>query len=556
MKAWWVDSLDHVFQNAKAGNGQTQWTIRAARNEVEHADLDPDSIDPSPFQPRLPESFPAAEIEDLARSIRAEGLLHPILVRPGRSPGRYELIDGERRWRACRLPASGQRTIRAEVQRRTDAEVRRGILVIREQDKPFNAVELARAYRRLVADGDAATDAEAARMIGVAASQFANVTGLLDLPENVQALVISREMTVTQARDLTTYARKVPAIMPALLKKLPKRPAELGTREFQQCLGNALRNLSKPLSGQEPWGKGYDYYEVFKPTPEQREELACVKVPRSYGPPEERATNVLLWNRLQGEQVKRIIEKEEKSGERKAESGKRKSDNRQPTTAEKKAQAKREAQRRAEQARLVARRVWGWKIMRLRAAAAAAFANAAPVVRDQIGLYFLVSASAWSLSTSSEFYRRRGDREELYAKVAGSRGRGEGFPLGAIRERGSAHVAGDATAVVAALLWEEPDGGHTEIPDGDVLGIAEMLAIDLAALWKADQKGDWGREYFELHSKEQLVGLVAEGYPKGGGLFFGVAEKKDKMIRLLQASPKLLPLPKELSRAKGVKNAK
>ncbi len=117
------------------------------------------------------------------------------------------MVDGERRLRACRLPASGQTTVRAEVRLLSDREARQIVLVSSLQRKDLNPVEEARAYRRLIDAGDAAGPTEVARLVGVSQGQVSSRLGLLELPQEVQAMVISREMTATQARALNPYAK-------------------------------------------------------------------------------------------------------------------------------------------------------------------------------------------------------------------------------------------------------------------------------------------------------------------------------------------------------------
>ena len=224
------------------------------------------------------------------------------------------------------------------------------------------------------------------------------------------------------------------------------------------------------------------------------------------------------------------------------------------TEAEKKVLAKREAGRRAKQAGLTAKKVWRWKVNRLRCE----IARMLPLARDpwcdrddvfdRVALYLSVCHSTWSMgSTSSSFYRGREDREKILARLLKTRvGKS---PWLAIAALAGGVAEGTAKHVAAAIFWQAKDGPRIDIPDADVVGIADLLAIDLAALWKIDQKGQWGKEYFALHTREQLVVLRDE--LKCVNRF---SETRDRatMVRCLMdaGSNLLLPLPKELARTK------
>lgn len=507
--------------------------------------LDVRLVDPGPFQPRS--VFDEEKLRSLADDIRRFGQRQPAIVRP--KGDRYEVVDGERRLRACIL--AGLKTLLAFVQDVSDAEARRLPIALSEHSEPLNPIELARAYRRLVESGDAKTDAEAAAMVHVSQGQFSNVVGLLKLPKDLQAKIISQEMTTTQARSLTTYAEKCPHLLPAIIKRLGQRPADCSTQEFRQRLAQALEQVTKPMTGsvRRP-GKGYKYDAVFAPTAGDREQLGLVKCPRLFGGGEVLgATNVKLWERLQREHVAAIVAKWEGRGKgatsgRQNAKGEAKGE-KPLSEAQRKIQAKREARRRADQARLAARRVWGWKTCRLREAAAARVGCMGADKGARVQLYLFVSSSTWSMgATSSQFYARRRDREDILARILDKTPGKSPWP--AIAALGDGWAGKHADQVAAAILWDaKRRTPQIDIPDDDVLGIAACLEVDLAALWKTDQKGQWGKEYLELHTREQLAALGEEL-----GVYVDAGKDKATMVRLLQGSPKTLRLPKELARAK------
>jgi len=153
-----------------------------------------DEIDPNPEQPRR--VFEPDQIGSLAASIRQHGVLQPVVVR--RAGERYELVVGERRWRASReaglaaIPA-----IVADVADRARLEV---ALVENVQRRDLNPIELAHAFRALGQAG--ATQEEIGERVGLDRSTVANHLRLLDLPNDMQADVESGRITAGHAKAL------------------------------------------------------------------------------------------------------------------------------------------------------------------------------------------------------------------------------------------------------------------------------------------------------------------------------------------------------------------
>lgn len=146
-----------------------------------------DSISPNPYQPRL-ELDPTA-LEELAQSIRQHGLLEPILVRVlDGTENSFQLIAGERRWQAAQL--AGLERVPVLVHEATDADMLEIAIIENVQRENLNAIEEARAYRRLmngVGDGGAGlTQQDVAERVGKSRAAVANLLRLLDLPGFVQ----------------------------------------------------------------------------------------------------------------------------------------------------------------------------------------------------------------------------------------------------------------------------------------------------------------------------------------------------------------------------------
>lgn len=143
-------------------------------------------VAPNPFQPRR--QFADENLQELAESIRAHGVLEPVVVRPveGREPVRYELVVGERRWRAAQL--AGLTTLPAVVRSVGDREMLQMALVENLQREDLNPVEEAEAYRRLVEEFGLSQE-EVARAVGRKRPTVANTMRLLELePEILEAL--------------------------------------------------------------------------------------------------------------------------------------------------------------------------------------------------------------------------------------------------------------------------------------------------------------------------------------------------------------------------------
>jgi len=165
-----------------------------AREEGRLLEVPLDLIEPGPFQPR--QSFDEDALEELAQSIRAQGMLQPLLVRP-RGDG-YELVAGERRYRAARR--AGLDRVPAVVRVLDDKEALAAALIENLQREDLNPVEEAEGYRRLIETG--LSQEEVARRVGKARSTVANALRLLTLPEPALAALRDGRISAGHARAL------------------------------------------------------------------------------------------------------------------------------------------------------------------------------------------------------------------------------------------------------------------------------------------------------------------------------------------------------------------
>lgn len=185
-------------------------------------------IIPNRYQPRS--DFDEAGLRELTESVRRTGVLQPVLLRR-RQDGQFELIAGERRWRAAQ--AAGLEKIPAIFKEATDDELLAFALIENIQRRDLNAIEAARAYRRLVKDFQMTQD-EIALRVGKDRSSIANALRLLTLPQQVQEMIGGGQMSPGHAKALLMLSRSVDQVRLAreiVRKGLSVRQAERGARQ-------------------------------------------------------------------------------------------------------------------------------------------------------------------------------------------------------------------------------------------------------------------------------------------------------------------------------------
>jgi ParB family chromosome partitioning protein len=159
-----------------------------------------EKVFPNPDQPRR--TFTPDHLDDLANSIRAKGIIQPLIVRPRSSgPGEYEIVAGERRWRAAQM--AQLHSIPILVRQFTDTEVLEVAIIENIQRADLNPVEEAAGYRQLM-EKFGHTQEKLAEALGKSRSHIANLMRLLQLPEDVQAQLESGALTAGHARALIT----------------------------------------------------------------------------------------------------------------------------------------------------------------------------------------------------------------------------------------------------------------------------------------------------------------------------------------------------------------
>jgi ParB family chromosome partitioning protein len=154
-----------------------------------------DLIDPSAFQPRV--NFDESKLDELAKSIIANGVVQPLLMR--RRGGRFELIAGERRWRAAQR--AGLLKVPAVIRNVSDEKVLELALIENIQREDLNPIEEARAYRKLI-DTLGLTQEIVAERVGRDRSYITNYLRLLRLPDDLQDLLQAGKLSTGHARAL------------------------------------------------------------------------------------------------------------------------------------------------------------------------------------------------------------------------------------------------------------------------------------------------------------------------------------------------------------------
>jgi ParB family transcriptional regulator, chromosome partitioning protein len=195
-------------------------------------EIEIDLIDPSPMQPRS--RFDENRLNELAQSINANGVVQPLLVR--RRGLRFELIAGERRWRAAQL--AGLARIPAVVRDVPDDKLLELALIENIQREDLNAIEEAQAYKKLI-ETIGLTQELLAERVGRDRSYITNYLRLLRLPEDIQRLVQEGKVSTGHARTLLGVSDI--DLQRRLARKIIKQ--ELSVRETERIIRRASGNL-------------------------------------------------------------------------------------------------------------------------------------------------------------------------------------------------------------------------------------------------------------------------------------------------------------------------
>ena len=220
-------------------------------NQVSHLKIS--MIDPKSDQPR--KYFDKEALEELSASIVENGLLQPILVREY-GEGRYQIIAGERRFRASKL--AGLTEIPSIILDKDDKKAAQIALIENIQREDLNPLEEAMAYRSLAEEFDM-TQEELSLKVGKSRSAIANMIRLLDLPDEILTLVASRELSAGHARTLLGVKDRDDMIL------LAQRAVEdeLSVRVLEEEV-KKINKPKKPVIEEDEIGTGMPVIDYFR----------------------------------------------------------------------------------------------------------------------------------------------------------------------------------------------------------------------------------------------------------------------------------------------------
>jgi ParB family chromosome partitioning protein len=216
----------------------------SAKSAEPASTMEINTIRPNPYQPRT--EFDSKEIESLAESLKKDGLLQPVVVRPA-GAGFYQLVAGERRWRAAKL--AGLPRVPVIIREVEDKKMLELALVENIQRRDLNSMEKARAFRQLMSL-NSWTQEQLADSLGMARPTVANFVRLLDLPPEVQEAVSRGTISMGHARALLAVNNR--AAMIQLLKKIVTE--DLSVRALEKMVTTKPAGASStPSKKVEPW---------------------------------------------------------------------------------------------------------------------------------------------------------------------------------------------------------------------------------------------------------------------------------------------------------------
>lgn len=195
-------------------------------------------IQANPNQPR--KNFKKEELQELASSIRSQGILQPIVVRRVKN-NQYEIIAGERRWRGAQI--AGLHEIPALIKDMSDEAVQEAALIENIQRENLNAVEEAKAYKAILNNKNIDYE-KLSKNVGKSKSHISNMIRLLDLDEEILNYIVSGKLSMGHARALIGVPNAVELAKEIINKKLSVRQTEKNTAGFKKLKNK--QNLKDP----------------------------------------------------------------------------------------------------------------------------------------------------------------------------------------------------------------------------------------------------------------------------------------------------------------------
>jgi ParB family transcriptional regulator, chromosome partitioning protein len=442
-------------------------------------------IDPSPTNPR--QHFDESQLDELANSLRTDGLLQPILVRP--KLHRYEIVAGERRFRAAKLAGFDQ--VECKVRRLDDWQALRVQWTENAEREDINEIEEAKHFQRMLDARAGLTQQQLADELGTSQGQVANRLRLLELPEAWQQKVISQEITATHARELVPFVKHETA-----LEDLADDIQTNGTasvKQFRELIQEYVADHGIKLGGKEWDSVAADWVLWRVPvSPEERAAWGVVEIQDYRGkqliaaPTDDARKAADYARQFRIDEARKRAEKRNK----KAAAGK---PGESPAAV---------AERKDEQ---FAKRLAAWKTDWLRVLCAERLEE-----KDNArlaGMFFL------AMSLEYQVWQHHDQLEDV-AECAGAMKLGHGSIYEMVRQAATCVELEDLHVQFArGLLIDLEDGQPRQWVDhDDVEDLAKELELpaDLEAIWRKDQAGKLSEAYWSLHTKEQLEQLADE----------------------------------------------
>ncbi len=215
-------------ENKKLGMGLGALLSPTNTNKNNVNKIDISKISPNKQQPR--KNFEENDIQELSNSIKNQGLIQPIIVRDVGGDS-YEIIAGERRWRACQL--AGVHSVDCVIMDASEDKIFEIALIENIQRENLNVVEEAKAYKKLIETNGLKTEG-LSKKLGKSPSHISNLIRILELDEEIHQMVISGKISMGHARALIGVPDAVAKAKEIFEKKLSVRDVENATSKYKK----------------------------------------------------------------------------------------------------------------------------------------------------------------------------------------------------------------------------------------------------------------------------------------------------------------------------------
>tara|TARA_B100001057_G_scaffold68898_1_gene62673 strand:+ start:404 stop:1267 length:864 start_codon:yes stop_codon:yes gene_type:complete len=220
--------------------GDVEIPINENSNKANDTRIPISKLRANPLQPRR--LFNKESINELAASIKSKGLVQPILVRPSdKNPGDYEIIAGERRWRAAQIAQLHE--MPAVIKNLNDVEALEIAIIENVQRSDLTVIEEAAGYKRLI-ESYGHTQEQLSEIVGKSRSHVANIMRLLTLPQSIQDMITEGKITAGHARAIMNSAFPEKLAEKIISENLSVREAE--------SIAKSGKNLTKKVKLKDP----------------------------------------------------------------------------------------------------------------------------------------------------------------------------------------------------------------------------------------------------------------------------------------------------------------